>query len=246
MATALANTYRIGSEFAARLGYSELASIALDRMGWVSLRADDPLLQAVWLYSRSLAFVRRGTPEIGLKLTARGQRLVEQSDDPRGVPALAVAGKLHLRASFIAARAKNVAGAEDFLSAGREAADRIGRDVPDVYWLSFGPTDVAQYEVETHVDLERMPEAVKAAQHIHFPKGHSPTRIGRHHIDMGRAYVQMGRNDAALKALKLARQAAAQQVRYHPAAREIVAQLVRRSRRLSEDLTSLAVWVGMA
>jgi transcriptional regulator with XRE-family HTH domain len=246
VAGALATTYWIAHGFASRLGYPDLASIALDRMGWVAAEAEDPLLQAVRLYSRSLAYVRRGTPEVGLKLVARGQRLVESADDPRSVAALAVAGKLHLRASFIAARARDGSRAEEFLALGRETAERIGRDVPDVYWLSFGPTDVAQYQVETRVDLEQMPEAVRAARGIRFPAGYSPTRIGRHHIDLARALVAMGQTDQAVRELRRARESAAQLVRYHPTAREVVGALVRRQRRLSEELTSLAVWVGMA
>lgn len=244
-ATGLANTYWISHQFAARLGFPDLASIALDRMGWMAAQAEDPLLQAVRLYTRSLSYVRRGTPEVGLKLVARGQRLAEQADDPRSVPALAVTGKLHLRASFIAARAKDPTRAAEFLALGEEAAQRIGRDVPDVYWLSFGPTDVAQYRVETQVDLEQMPEAVQAAKQIRFPAGYSPTRVGRHYIDLSRAYVEMGRNEQALKTLKRARKTAGQLVRYHPTVREVVGALVRRQRRLSEELTSLAVWVGM-
>ncbi|RBM20201.1 helix-turn-helix domain-containing protein [Streptomyces sp. PT12] len=244
-AGALANTYWIAHQFAARLGFPDLASVALDRMGWVAAQAEDPLLQAVRLYTRSLAYVRRGTPEVGLKLVTRGQRLVEQADDPRSVPALAVAGKLHLRASFIAARAKDQTRSEEFLAMGEEAAVRIGRDVPDVYWLSFGPTDVQQYRVETNVDLEQMPEAVEAARGIRFPASYSPTRVGRHHIDLSRAYAEMGRNEQALKTLRKARETAGQLVRYHPTAREVVGTLVRRQRRLSEELTSLARWVGM-
>ncbi|WP_049569733.1 helix-turn-helix domain-containing protein [Streptomyces sp. SBT349] len=245
-AAALANTYWIANQFAAKLGFPELASIALDRMGWVAAQAEDPLLQAVRLYSRSLAYVRRGRPEIGLKLVARGLALVQQADRPSSVPALAVAGKLHLRGAFIAARAKDQTRSAEFLALGTEAAERIGHDVPDIYWLSFGKTDVAQYTVETQVDLGQMPEAVQSARNIHFPAGHSPTRISRHFIDLGRAFAEMGRNEQALKALGRARAASAQQVRYHPTARDVVGTLVRRQRRLSEELTSLAVWVGMA
>ncbi|RKN46843.1 helix-turn-helix domain-containing protein [Streptomyces hoynatensis] len=245
-AAALATTYWIAHQFAGRLGYPELASIALDRMGWVAARAEDPLLQAVRLYSRSLTYVRRGRPEVGLKVVARAQRLVEQAEEPRGVSALAVSGKLHLRASFIAARAKDETQSADFLALGSEAAERIGRDVPDVYWLSFGPTDVAQYTVETRVDLEQLPEAVQHARNVRFPAGYSPTRVGRHFIDLSRAFTEMGKTDQAVRSLRRAREAAAQQVRYHPTAREVVGTLVRRQRRLNEELMSLAVWVGMA
>ncbi|ARQ71120.1 helix-turn-helix domain-containing protein [Streptomyces marincola] len=245
-AAALATTYWVAHQLAARLGYPDLASIALDRMGWVAAQADDPLLQAVRLYSRSLFYVRRGRPEVGLKVVARAQRLVDQADRPAGVPALAVRGKLHLRASFIAARARDEVRSAEFLALGGEAADRIGRDVPNVYWLSFGLTDVAQYKVETHVDMERMPEAITDARNIRFPSGYSPTRIGRHYIDLSRAYTEMGKTEQAVRSLRRARQAAPQQVQYHPTAREVVGALVRRHRRLPEDLASLAVWVGMA
>ncbi|MEV7287172.1 helix-turn-helix transcriptional regulator [Streptomyces sp. NPDC093252] len=246
VAAGLANTYWAAHGLADRLGYPDLASIALDRMGWVGVQADDPLLLAVRHYARSLRYVRRNNPRVGLLLVERGQQLVQQADDPRSVPALAVSGKLHLRAAFIAARAQDQDTSEGHLDLGKGAARQIGRDVPETYWLSFGPTDVAQYEVETNVDLKNMPAAVKAAKSLRFPAGHSPTRVGRHFMDLGRAYAHMGRNEQALNALLRARGTAPQLVRYHPTAREVVGVLVRRQRRLPEQLTSLAGWVGMA
>jgi len=78
-----------------------------------------------------------------------------------------------------------------------------------------------------------------------FPKEHPRMRVGRYHIEMARAYVEMGRTEAALKSLHLARTVAPQQARYHPLMRETIGALVRRQRMASESLASLAAWVGM-
>jgi XRE family transcriptional regulator, fatty acid utilization regulator len=114
-----------------------------------------------------------------------------------------------------------------------------------VYWLSFGPTNVAQNGVSAHLELGRPSEAIKAAKQLHFPAGHNRGRVGMHWVNMARAYTQIGKAEGALTALQRGRTAAPQLLRYHPAVRDVVGTLVRRQRRASEGVASLAAWVGM-
>ncbi|MDT3396877.1 helix-turn-helix transcriptional regulator [Streptomyces sp. B1866] len=246
-ARALAFAHDEAHWFARRLGHTELAAIALERMARAAEQTQDPMMLALRLFNRSLTHVSRDNPGIAMKLVASAQGLVRQSDDPGSTAALAVAGKLHLRAAHISARAKNTDDATGYLNLAQENADRLGRerDPATIYWLSFGPADVAQYRLETNVELRHMSAALLAAKDVRFPAGHSSERVARYWMDSSRAYTDLGQNDAALKAMMKARGSAPQYVRYHPAAREVVGALVRRSKRLPESLSSLARWVGM-
>ncbi|WP_267242809.1 helix-turn-helix domain-containing protein [Streptomyces sp. PR69] len=244
-ATCLSWCYWVAYEFAYRLGYHTLASIALERMGWMAEQAQDPLLLAVRLAKRSSMLLRRGDNRMSLKVIERGHKLVEQHDDPQSVEARVVSGSLHLAAAIAAAQAKNEDTVSGYMELAKKTAKGIGRDVPRVYWSSFGTTNVKHFEVATLVELGQLGEAVKKARTLRFPSEHPKMRVGRYHIEMARAYAQMGRTEASLKALATAREVAPQQARYHPLMRETIGALVRRQRISTQGLSSLAAWVGM-
>ncbi|MFJ1746625.1 helix-turn-helix domain-containing protein [Streptomyces sp. NPDC088116] len=241
----LAWAYWVSYEFAYRLGYHHLAALALERMGWMAEQAQDPLLLAVRLTKRSSMLLRRGDNRMSLRIIERGHALVEQSDGRRPVEELAVSGSLHLASAIAAAQARNGDQVTGYLGLARRAADEIGRDVPTAYWTSFGKTNVQHYEVATRVELGKLGEAVKEAGQLRFPAGHPKMRLGRYYMEMGRAYAQMGRSDASYRSLRRAREVAPQQARYHPLMRETIGTLVRRQRRASDSLSSMAAWVGM-
>ncbi|MFC0602020.1 helix-turn-helix domain-containing protein [Streptomyces palmae] len=244
-AASLSWCYWTAYEFAYRLGYHHLATIALERMGWMAEQAQDPLLLAVRLNKRSSMLLRRGDNKLALKVIERGHRLVEQHEDTGSTDALAVAGSLHLAAAISAAQADDADVVRGHLGLAREAADRIGRDVPDVYWASFGTTNVAHFDIAALVELGELGQAVKESKKLHFPESHPKMRVGRYYIEMARAYAQMGKPEPAERFLLRARKVAPQQARYHPLMRETIGTLVRRQRRAPESLSSLATWVGM-
>ncbi|WP_326594966.1 helix-turn-helix domain-containing protein [Streptomyces sp. NBC_01803] len=244
-AGALSWLYWVAYEFAYRLGYHQLAAIALERMGWMGEQAQDPLLLATRLTKRSSMLLRRGENVMARRVLDRGLSLVGQHDAPRGVPALAVEGTLHLAGAIAAAQAKDGDTVDGYMEEARRTAKAIGRDVPHVYWGSFGLTNVQHFAVATAVELGHLGDAMKEAKELHFPPQHPKMRVGRYHIEMARAFAQMGRHPQAEKALHLAREVAPQQARYHPLMRETIGVLVRRQRRAPQGLTALAAWVGM-
>ncbi|MFC5724457.1 helix-turn-helix domain-containing protein [Streptomyces gamaensis] len=237
--------YWVTYEFAYRLGYHQLAAVALERMGWMAEQAEDPLLLALRLSKRSSMLLRRGNNQLALKVLDRGHQLVAQCDAPQSTSATAVSGTLYLAGAIAAAQAKNEDAVTGHLELARKAARHIGRDVPRVYWASFGLTNVAHFDVATSVELGKLGAAMKSAKKLHFPPDHPKMRVGRYHIEMARAYSQMGKAEAAERALHRAREVAPQQARYHPLMRETIAVLVRRQRRAPQGLASLAAWVGM-
>ncbi|MGW8381100.1 helix-turn-helix transcriptional regulator [Streptomyces sp. ODS28] len=245
IAAALSWCYWMAYEFAYRLGYHHLASIALERMGWTAEQAQDPLLLAIRLTKRSSMLLRRGDNQMALRVVDRAHQLVAQHDGADDTPGLAVTGSLHLAAAIAAAQARNEDVVQSNMELARRAAERIGRDVPQVYWSGFGATSVAHFDVANCVELGKLGEAAQKARHVRFPAEHPKTRVGRYHIEMARAYAQMGKAGAAERALHLAREAAPQQARYHPLMRSTIGVLVRRQRRTPTGLSSLAAWVGM-
>ncbi|WP_432095490.1 helix-turn-helix domain-containing protein [Streptomyces sp. bgisy100] len=244
-ATSLSWCYWVAYEFAYRVGYHDLASIALERMGWMAEQAQDPLLLAIRLNKRSSMLLRKGNNRLSLQVIDRGHNLIEQVEDAESVAAVAVSGSLHLASAIAAAQAKDADAVTGYMGLAREMATKIGRDVPEVYWSSFGITNVLHFDVATNVELGELGEAVKLSKELHFPDSHPRMRVGRYYIEMARAYAQMGKSEAAERSLVRARRVAPQQARYHPLVRETIGALVRRQRRAPESLSSLAAWVGM-
>jgi transcriptional regulator with XRE-family HTH domain len=239
---ALASAYRTAHDISVKLGYYDLSAVALDRMAWAARRASDPCLSAVRQYMRALVYFREGEYRIGQRLIAAGQDLLGQDDPSR--EALAVAGQLHLGASVIAARAGQQSAVQQHIAEAGRIAQRVG-EAPDVYWLSFGPTNVTLHQVSAAVETCQYDEALKQARNVHLPPRLPTSRRAHFLIDRARAEMETGHTDAALKSLVEARRLAPEQTRYHPAARDTITGLVHQSRRTPETLHHMATWVGL-
>ena len=239
---ALGSTYRTAHDLAVKLGFFDLSTVALARMGWAAERASDPLLGAVRQYMRALVYFREGECVIGQRLIMSGQQFVNQAESSR--ESLAVAGQLHLGASVLAARARDENTATEHLSEARDLAERTG-EAGDVHWLSFGPTNVAAHEVSAQLEFRKWGKALSAAQHVHLPNSWATSRRAHFHVDKARSQFETGHAEAALASINKARELAPQQTRYHPGARETIKDLVHRARRERGNLNYLASWIGL-
>jgi hypothetical protein len=239
---ALASTYRTAHDISVKLGYYDLSSVALDRMGWAAERASNACLGAVRQYMRALVYFREGEYRIGQRLITAGHQAVGQADESR--EALAVTGQLHLGGSVIAARAANEEAVEQHLAEARAIAARIG-DASDVHWLSFGPANVDLHRMSAAVEMRRYDDALTQARKIKLPAQLATSRRAHFLIDQARTEMETGHTDHALASLVEARRVAPEQTRYHPAARETITGLVHLSRRTPDTLHHMASWVGL-
>lgn len=239
---ALASTYRTAHDVSVKLGYYDLAAVALDRMGWAAERASDPCIAAVRQYMRALVYFREGEYTIGQRLIASGHSTVAQAEQTR--EAFAVTGQLHLGASVIAARARQTTAVVSHISEAREIAKRIG-DASDVHWLSFGPTNVRLHRMSAAVEMRHFDAALTQARRLKLPASLATSRRAHFFIDRARTEMETGHAEAALRSLVDARHAAPEQTRYHPGARETISGLVHMARRTPDTLTHMAAWVGL-
>jgi transcriptional regulator with XRE-family HTH domain len=239
---ALASTYRTAHDVSVKLGYYDLAAVALDRLAWAAERASDPQLAAIRQYMRALVYFREGGYATGLRLVTSGHGILGQAEPSRETTA--VVGQLHLGASVLAARARDAATVTVHLREAKECAKRTG-DAPEVHWLSFGPANVALHEMSAAVEMRQYDSALKQAKKITIPAGLATSRRAHFLIDRARSEMEVGRADAALTSLVEARRAAPEQTRYHPGARETIKGLVHTARRTPETLTGMAAWVGL-
>ncbi|MEV2202148.1 helix-turn-helix transcriptional regulator [Streptomyces fradiae] len=239
---ALASAYRSAHDVALKVGYRDLATVALDRMGWAAERASDPCLAAIRHYKRALGH-DRSEHDLGRRLIQLGHGLLEGETSRE---ALAVAGQLHLGASAVAARCDDAVGVERHIAAARELADRVGGDASEVHWLSFGRTNVGLHEMGASLTMRSFDQALTQARALKtLPPSTLTSRRARFLVDRAVVELETGHPDAALRHLAEARRAAPEQTRYHPRTREAVTGLLHVARRTPDSLSHLAAWLGM-
>jgi transcriptional regulator with XRE-family HTH domain len=240
----LAETYAATSQVVYKLGYIDLASLAVDRYEWAAARSGDELAVLAGDYQRAGEM-------IGVADWAGAERFLEASrkaiepDIGKGDPAtLAMWGNLHLKSGLAAARAGRRDTADAHLAEATETAARIGVDRDD-YRLCFGPTNVQIWSVGLAVEMLDGTEAVKRSEKVTLPTGTPRERAGHHYIDLARGYLLHGDREKAFSALQSARRIAPTQTRYHPMVHETVRALARQEARSTETLRGFAAWCGI-
>ncbi|MDN3297001.1 helix-turn-helix transcriptional regulator [Streptomyces ficellus] len=238
---ALASTYRTAHDVALKMGYRDLATVALDRMGWAAERASDPCLAAIRQYKRALGH-KAAEYDLGRRLVQAGHDLLDGQDSRE---ALAVAGQLHLGASAVAARSGDTHAVARHIAAARELAKRVGGEAREVHWLSFGQMNVALHELGASITLRQFDKALTQSRRIKLPPSTLTSRRARFLVDRAVVEMENGHSDRALRHLVEARRTAPEQTRYHPATRDAITGLLHTARRTPDTLSHMAAWIGL-
>jgi transcriptional regulator with XRE-family HTH domain len=236
----LASAYRTAYDVTTKLGFSDLCTVALDRMDWAAQRASDPILSGMRQYLRALAYLRASDYRTGKRLIRIGMSTLEQAQQGRNRDV--VTGQLHLGAAVLAGRDKDKGSAEGHLEEAARIAENTGA-AERVYWLSFGPTNVDAHRVSVLTELDLYPEAVQSASEMQIPDGWAPSRVAHHYAEVAWAQMWTGRTEASFANLQQARKLAPQQTRYHPTVRETYAGLESAKRRMPETFSNFGAWL---
>ncbi|MFF7410025.1 helix-turn-helix domain-containing protein [Streptomyces lydicus] len=240
---ALASSYRTAADIALKLGFPDLSTVALDRMGWAAEHASDPCLGAIRQYKRALIYKSDGSESaLSMRLIQSGHGTL---DGQRSRTALAVRGQLHLGLSAVAARIGDQDAVATHISAARDIARHVGGEAGEVHWLSFGLRNVSLHEMGASLALRQYDRALTQARKIKLPPSTLTSRRARFLVDRAVAEMETGHTDAALKHLVEARRAAPEQTRYHPGTRAAITGLVHMARRTPDTLNHMAAWVGV-
>jgi transcriptional regulator with XRE-family HTH domain len=237
----LASTYRTAYDVASKLGYGDLAAIALARMDWAAQRGSDAVVGAMGRYMRALTYLRAGQYRTGDRLVQVGLGTLAQAEPGRERDVLV--GQLHLGAAVMAGRARDRAAAEGHLAEAERIAAGTG-EATTVHWLTFGPTNVAVHRVSVLAELDEYAAAAQAGAGLPMPRDWPASRRSHHYAELARAQMWTGDLDAAFANLLRARKAAPQQARYHQTVRETYAGLEAAKRQLPDSFLSYGSWLG--
>jgi transcriptional regulator with XRE-family HTH domain len=228
-------------------GYEDLAASVEDRIQWIASFTNDPAARGFAAWMRTTSIMRDGLYEPGLRLLDSVRTEMEPGRRDNDATLLTI-GSLHLRSSLLAGRAGDLALAMDHVEEARQISTHLTTDTDnDWQHMAFGPSNVAIYRVASAVESGDGPRALAIADKMHLPDHmltRLPTRVAHHNTDLARAYFWQGKHDKSLQSLELARKAAPQQTRHHPAVREVTNLLVRAHRRSNEPLARFRAWLG--
>jgi hypothetical protein len=159
---------------------------------------------------------------------------------------LSVFGALHLAAATAAAASFDRAATESLLATARGVAGRTGE--ANHLGTAFGPVNVAIHAISASLrlgDPRTAAETGEALDLAAMPAG----LVGRRtqvNLDLARAYAMTRKDAAAVNLLLAAERLSPQLVRYDPATRDVLTELLRREHRPSTpELRPLARRAGV-
>ncbi|WP_306364873.1 helix-turn-helix domain-containing protein [Nocardia sp. CC227C] len=240
----LCELYYGSHSLAHKLGYTDLAAIAIDRMTWAARECGSPLWTATSQFHRAALLTAAGDWNAALVFLERCRTDIEPRLGAGVNHDLVAWGGLHLQSGLAAARSGARDLADSHLSEARETAYRIGTDSDPI--LSFGPTNVGIWNVALAVEMMDGTEALTRARGVTIPPTTPRERSGHHHIDMARAWLLHGDRRAAFDSLQTARRIAPSQTRYHPMVHETLRVLGLADARSTETLRGFAAWCGIS
>ncbi|WP_217141374.1 helix-turn-helix domain-containing protein [Streptomyces sp. AC627_RSS907] len=239
--TVLASFYRTAYDVTAKLGFHDLAQLALARLDWAAQRGSNAVLSGMQQYMRALTYLREGKYRTGQRLVSLGLSTLQQADESTGRKV--VTGQLHLGASVMSGRAHDRDQALAHLGEAERIAAATGESVK-VHWLAFGPTNVKVHRVSVLAELDEYGKAVEATAGLTIPKDWPKSRASHHYAEVARAQMWTGKVEESFRSLLIARKTAPQQARYHPTVRETYAGLEAAHRKLPESFLSFGSWLG--
>lgn len=162
---------------------------------------------------------------------------------------LAAWGWMLLRASTAAGRDNRPGEARDMIRLANTAASALGREIQprDDYLRTFGPTMVGYKRTELAMIEDRPDRALAlAGKVLHAGVRPNTNNTLRHRLDMVQANARLGNVSKALGHMTEIRDAHPEWLIEQQYARDILAGIMSRRRRFTEELRSLADFVQLA
>ncbi len=220
-----AELYNTAVHVCIKLKASGLDWLAADRALTAARLADDPAVTAN--VTRNVATLLRGTG----RYDSAQQLALEAADRlPLASPAisaehLSLYGMLLCNAGYAAAQAGDRSRCNELLDEAGTAAVRLGGDRNE-HWTAFGPTEVLLHRISAAWRLGDAGTAISYARKIRAGTIRLPERQVRYWVDVARAFDQWGKPAECYKALRLAENAAPEEVRAQPKVRALTRNLL--------------------
>jgi len=220
----LALSYHAAAATLTKVGEADLSWIASDRGLMAAEQSEDFAVIAGLLRSVTHSMMANGRYDAAADVASRAtDRLASVK---RAEPVWwSLLGSLYLAGAMASARADQRGEARTFMARARQVSQQVGNDANHA-WTAFGPTNVAVHDVSVALELGDIQVALDLAPRVDATALPVERRI-RHSLEVARVYHLFNRREAALATVLHAERDAAEQVRYHYIARELVVSWMR-------------------
>ncbi|MDQ2874658.1 MAG: hypothetical protein M3Y33_07565 [Actinomycetota bacterium] len=209
-------------------------------------QSGDPLLAAASAWRLSYMITGRKHPQEALGLAIAAAAALERTMRAPSPGRLSVYGALHLAAATAAAASSDRATTESLLSTARSIA--VGTGDANHMGTAFGPVNVAIHAISASLKLGDPRTAAQTGEALDLA-AMPAALVGRRtqvSLDLARAYAMTRKDAAAVNLLLAAERLSPELVRYDPATRDVLIELLRREHRPSTpDLRPLARRAGV-
>ena len=236
--------YGLVRTVAKRVGRTDLALLAADRGMRAAETAGDPIRLASARWNLAHALLAQGQPDGAEAIALHGAEALEDLSGD-SLDALALQGSLRLLTAVASVRHGDVWTARDRVREVVPMAARTGER--NVGWTVFGPTNVAMYAVSVEVEAGEAGEGLRLAEQVEPDPGLSIERRVAFRLEQARGYTQRHDYGAALVILQSVSAEAPEDLKYRPAARAALNEVVHRARGgVGREAARLAGRVGIS
>ena len=243
----VANSLMVRASHLARVmanltGHHDLAWMAIERELSAAQAVGAPVEQsATW--DLCGAWLHVGALEEARNSALAGINALEPHVDSRDARVLSMWGALHLRAAVAFGRLWSAEDARGHIEEARRVVPRQG----NVWQTQFNAPNLLIHELEVSVELGRPIDTEKHAAEVPADEIESAERLSHYWVCRARGLGMNNQGTEALEALLKAEQIAGSHVLNRPMARELVVDLLTRSRRgVRPELRRLASRMDVA
>lgn len=219
-----AELYHVVGSVLLKVGDRGMALVAAERSTHAAMASEDPVAVAASARIMTHALMSSGHHDQAVILAGNAASLLDRDTRLASADAVAVYGALVLRGAVAAARRDDQDTAQVMLEEAGRAAARLGYDGND-RWTGFGATNVLLHRVNIALTLGDAGTAIRLARTVPLDKVTLAERKASLHIDVAHAYIQWGRYERGLTALRTAYEVAPEEVRCRPVVQRIVGDL---------------------
>jgi transcriptional regulator with XRE-family HTH domain len=224
-------SFVLAAKLATKFDDAPAARLAADRAITAGTFSASTVLQGAATYQLACALEAGGEHAHAEQVAAIGaDHLAALSD--RDPSVISVRGALLLIAAMAASAQGDPAASGRYLADAQRLAERLGNDCNHA-WTGFGPTNVRTHALAAAVRLDQPDRAVEIANQIDTDS-FAPGLVGRRcqvHVEAALAHARQGQDTEAVEHLTRVERMGPQVLRYNQQAQQLIADLLRRSRR---------------
>jgi hypothetical protein len=223
--TLSAEAHHVAASVLLKLGDQGLGWLAADRSMQAARASQDPVTIGSSARIITHAMMKSGHLKAATDMATTQAGRLDRDVAAHDQESLSVYGSLLLRGAVAAAQRDDRSTAHELLAEADDAGSRVSED-GNLRWTAFGPTNAKLHRVNIGITLGDAGTALDVARTVDLGKVTVTERKASFLVDTSRAFLQCGKYEKTLMALRAAEQIAPEEIAGRPSVRNLVRDLI--------------------